>query len=495
MKALCSVRLRSSNKSLIFHVRRRFQFSAGSLREAPDSVPHFELIIPRPKGEEIERHMFQDDRVLPIFYESIQKSRAVLKDQTGWFSWPKYISQEGFNREATKMLFGDSVYNSEEPSSKKILTFQTQTISQVFSAITNCLNHNEPGNSTVYLPNVPLTMHETYLQDCGLTTQYYRYYDSGRKAVDIKGFTEDIDKNIPNGSIILLHLCAHNPTGLDIEEKNWLEILRMCKRRNHIILLDCSMQGFSSGHLDFDAFVARVIFQSDVKLIAFQSMSYLFGLYAEEELCVLHIVCDRDNQEKIQQEMQSFLSAQIRGQNLQQGMTLISNILQDETLSKLWKKEIRRLAFFVNSLRVQIVDHLVNILHSQRDWTFLVHQRGLYCHFNFTQLQISRMRTRFSLFITDYGRMSLIGVTADTIVHFADALHEVTRLRADDKQIFSRLTPQLLRYEQMRLAEEKAKSEAELRRKEKLFMGNEVPVDTGEDFIPQGRKRNEKNRE
>jgi len=37
---------------------------------------------------------------------------------------------------------------------------------------------------------------------------------------------EDL-KACPNGSVILLHSCAHNPTGVDPSEEQWTELLEV----------------------------------------------------------------------------------------------------------------------------------------------------------------------------------------------------------------------------------------------------------------------------
>lgn len=80
---------------------------------------------------------------------------------------------------------------------------------------------------------------------------------------------------------------------------------------------------------------------------------------------------------------------------------------------------------FLSDPFIVILTHLDNTLKSQRDWNFLLQQRGLFCHFDFNEIQIRRMRFFFHLFMTDSGRLSLIGVTAISVQYIANALHEV----------------------------------------------------------------------
>ena len=96
-------------------------------------------------------------------------------------------------------------------------------------------------------------MHNTIPGRVGLKNKGYRYFDQKTKGLDINGMLEDLDK-AANESIVLLHVCAHNPTGVDPTNAQWSQILDVIKRRSHFFLFDSAYQGFASGDLKKDAF-------------------------------------------------------------------------------------------------------------------------------------------------------------------------------------------------------------------------------------------------
>lgn len=54
-------------------------------------------------------------------------------------------------------------------------------------------------------------------------------------------------QKIPEKSIILLHACAHNPTGVDPKPEQWAELSALIKKKNLFPFFDMAYQGFASG--------------------------------------------------------------------------------------------------------------------------------------------------------------------------------------------------------------------------------------------------------
>ena len=75
----------------------------------------------------------------------------------------------------------------------------------------------------MYLPDPTWGNHVAIMQEAGLEVKRYRYCDRKTCTLDCAGLLEDI-ASAPDGSIFLLHACAHNPTGVDPSEAQWDEI-------------------------------------------------------------------------------------------------------------------------------------------------------------------------------------------------------------------------------------------------------------------------------
>ena len=115
--------------------------------------------------------------------------------------------------------------------------------------------------------------------------------DNKNKELDFNGLLEDIDK-AEGGSIVLLHVCAHNPTGCDPSKQQWDEIHKVIKKKNHFPFFDMAYQGFASGDLDKDAYALRKFANDGTNLILAQSYAKNFGLYGQRIGC-LSVLTDK----------------------------------------------------------------------------------------------------------------------------------------------------------------------------------------------------------
>jgi len=104
--------------------------------------------------------------------------------------------------------------------------------------------------------------------------------------------------NAPNNSIILFHVCAHNPTGIDPTHQQWKEFSKICLQKQHVVFLDSAYQGFATGNVAGDSFpIVQFIKDGHLPIIC-QSFAKNFGLYGER-VGALHIVTSSSQQKKL----------------------------------------------------------------------------------------------------------------------------------------------------------------------------------------------------
>ena len=113
-----------------------------------------------------------------------------------------------------------------------------------------------PAGKEIYIPTPSWANHNPVFGDSGLAVKRYRYYDKDTIGLDFDGMIADL-RSAPEGSIVLLHACAHNPTGIDPTEEQWKEISDVTKAKKHHPFFDMAYQGFASGSTDKDAFPIR----------------------------------------------------------------------------------------------------------------------------------------------------------------------------------------------------------------------------------------------
>ena len=148
----------------------------------------------------------------------------------------------------------------------------------------------------IYMPDPTWGNHGAIFKRCGLVPKTYRYLDRSAQSLDFSGMMEDL-KNLPNNSAVLLHACAHNPTGVDPTPAQWAEISAVLKPKNCIPFFDSAYQGFASGDAEKDATAVRTFVADGHPVMTTQSFSKNFGLYSDRVGC-LSFVCKDDEEIK-----------------------------------------------------------------------------------------------------------------------------------------------------------------------------------------------------
>ena len=140
--------------------------------------------------------------------------------------------------------------------------------------------------------------HNSIFAAAGIEVRNYRYFDAKTKGLDFVGMIADLEAAAA-GSCVLLHTCAHNPTGVDPTEEQWKKIAEVCKRNQLYPFFDTAYQGFTSGSMDKDAFGLRYFLDNGFELVIAQSFAKIMGLYGERT-GALHFVCaDKGTCEKV----------------------------------------------------------------------------------------------------------------------------------------------------------------------------------------------------
>lgn len=111
--------------------------------------------------------------------------------------------------------------------------------------------------------------HPAIFKNVGITPVSYPYYDPKTIGLNFDGFLSSL-KSAPEGSVFLLHACAHNPTGVDPTKEQWNVIAQAMLEKGHYGFFDTAYQGFASGDLDNDAWAIRFFVDKGVKMLICQ---------------------------------------------------------------------------------------------------------------------------------------------------------------------------------------------------------------------------------
>ncbi|KAG7370162.1 aspartate aminotransferase [Nitzschia inconspicua] len=275
----------------------------------------------------------------------------------------------------------------------------------------------------IYVPNPTWGNHIKIFKQCGLKVRKYRYYDRSKNALDFEGMLKDI-KRAKDGSIILLHACAHNPTGCDPTMEQWKEIVSLISSKSHIAFFDSAYQGFATGNSEKDAQAFRYAVSQHVPILLAQSFAKNFGLYGER-VGTLSIVCgDVVQKERIMSELRSIIRP-LYSSPPRHGSSIVKTILMDPALKEEYYQECAKMAIRIKKMRKKLEEAL-QVAGSIHDWSHITKQIGMFAYTGMDEAMCKQLTEEFSIFLTTNGRISMVGLNNSNLTYVANAIHTVT---------------------------------------------------------------------
>uniref|UniRef100_A0A8C0TSN2 Aspartate aminotransferase n=1 Tax=Canis lupus familiaris TaxID=9615 RepID=A0A8C0TSN2_CANLF len=276
----------------------------------------------------------------------------------------------------------------------------------------------------VFLPKPSWGNHTPIFRDAGMQLHGYRYYDPKTCGFDFTGAIEDISK-MPQQSVLLLHACAHNPTGVDPRPEQWKEIATVVKKNNLFAFFDMAYQGFASGDGNKDAWAVRHFIEQGINVCLCQSYAKNMGLYGER-VGAFTVVCkDADEAKRVESQLKILIRPMYSNPPIN-GARIASTILTSPDLRKQWLQEVKGMADRIISMRTQLVSNLKKE-GSSHNWQHITDQIGMFCFTGLKPEQVERLTKEFSIYMTKDGRISVAGVTSGNVGYLAHAIHQVTK--------------------------------------------------------------------
>ncbi|OLO08595.1 aromatic amino acid aminotransferase [Salinicola sp. MH3R3-1] len=276
-----------------------------------------------------------------------------------------------------------------------------------------------PGKS-VWLSNPTWPNHIGIFEGAEIPIQRYPYVDADNR-LDFDGMLAAL-KQIPQGDVVLLHACCHNPSGFDLNQDQWRQVLAVVQERELLPLVDFAYQGFGDG-LDVDAFGARLLADNLDEMLITSSCSKNFGLYRERTGCLIVIAKTAEQMENVRSQM-AIVARENYSTPPSHGAAIVVDILESEELTQLWKSELTEMCDRINTLRRDLVDSLKPYGLDQR-FAHVAEQRGMFSYTGLSTEQVKRLRDEFSIYMVGSGRANVAGFTSENLPYVAKAIAAV----------------------------------------------------------------------
>ncbi|MGH8440234.1 MAG: aromatic amino acid transaminase [Pseudomonas sp.] len=331
-----------------------------------------------------------------------------------------YLPMEGLNsyRQAIQAL----LFGADHPAVQggRVATVQTVGGSGALKVGADFLKRYFP-ESQVWVSNPTWDNHRAIFEGAGFKVNTYPYFDQNTRGLDFNGMLATL-QGLAANSIVLLHPCCHNPTGVDLSQAQWQQVIEVVKARNLIPFLDIAYQGFGEGLVE-DAYAIREVARAGVPCLVCNSFSKIFSLYGER-VGGLSVVCDDAD---TAQSVLGQLKATVRRNYSSPpafGAQLVAAVLGDAVLNAQWAAEVEQMRLRILDMRQGLVDALAVLLPGQ-DFQFFLSQRGMFSYTGLSVAQVRRLRDEFGVYLIDSGRVCMSGLRPDNLQQVAKAIAAV----------------------------------------------------------------------
>ncbi len=276
---------------------------------------------------------------------------------------------------------------------------------------------------SVHISDPTWANHLPLIGGSGLRIQRYPYYDVAERRLAFDAMIEHLN-DTPEGDVVLLHACCHNPTGADLDPGQWRTVTQILLRRRLLPYLDLAYLGFGEDE-SADAAGVRWIAQHVPECLIAISFSKNMGLYRERVGALLLVGASEDQTAAAQSHVLQ-IARSIYSMPPDHGAAVAARILTDPQLRASWIEELGTMRARIQGMR-SLLSATLGRLRGDRDFEFLQSQRGMFSLLGAPPAAIERLRGDYHVYMMADGRMNLAGVTPGNVDYLADAIERVLR--------------------------------------------------------------------
>lgn len=263
--------------------------------------------------------------------------------------------------------------------------------------------------------------HRALFEYAGFTVNTYPYYDPATHGVAFDAMLKTLD-GLKAGSIVLLHACCHNPTGVDLTPAQWDRVIEVVNRRGLVPFLDMAYQGFAEG-IDADAYAVRRFSTACPVLFLSNSFSKSLSLYGERVGAFSIVADSKEAAGRVMSQLKRVIRTNYSNPPTHGGQT-VAKVLTTPALRAQWEGELGEMRERIKTMRREIVDK-VRALRADFDFSFVVEQRGMFSYSGLTAAQVQRLREKYSVYAIDSGRICVAALNTRNVDYVARAIADV----------------------------------------------------------------------
>lgn len=359
---------------------------------------------------------YDDAGNIPLL-QAVRKAETIIYEQAQPRSYLPIDGISAYNEGAKKLLLGQ---NSKLIAEHKSLTVQSLGGTGALKLGADFLKQILP-NSKVAISNPSWANHKALFSTAGFEVVNYDYYDAASHGLDFDAMRASLN-SYAAGTIVILHACCHNPTGVDPSIEQWQQIAQLIQEKQLVPFLDIAYQGFGAG-IQEDAAVVRLFADLGITMFISSSFSKSFSLYGERVGALTLVTGADEESTRVLSQLKRVIRTNYSNPPTHGG-ALVSTVLNNPELYALWENELSDMRTRILAMRKQLVDK-VQSLAPGHDLGFVNAQRGMFSYSGLNVDQVLRLREEFGIYAVDSGRICVAALNSGNIDYVAESIAKV----------------------------------------------------------------------
>jgi aromatic-amino-acid transaminase len=265
--------------------------------------------------------------------------------------------------------------------------------------------------------------HRALFEYAGFEVLNYPYYDAATHGVKFDAMLEAFN-SYPAGTVVVLHACCHNPTGVDLTPAQWQQVVETVKARSLVPFLDIAYQGFSE-NIDADAAAVRLFAKTDINVFVSSSFSKSFSLYGERVGALSIITSDKEEAARVLSQLKRVIRTNYSNPPTHGG-SIVAAVLASPELRATWEQELGEMRDRIRAMRNGLVEQ-IKAAGVERDFSFVNRQRGMFSYSGLTSPQVDRLREEFGIYAVGTGRICVAALNTRNLEAVANAIATVLK--------------------------------------------------------------------
>ncbi len=278
-------------------------------------------------------------------------------------------------------------------------------------------------DAQVFISDPSWENHRALFEAAGFKVNNYPYYDAATHGVNFAGMLASLN-SMPARTIVVLHACCHNPTGVDLSNEQWKQIVATVKSRDLVPFLDMAYQGFGD-NIDSDGSAVRMFANAGISCLVSSSFSKSFSLYGERVGALSITTASKDETAKVLSQLKRVIRTNYSNPPTHGG-TIVAAVLNSPELRATWETELGEMRDRIKLMRNLLVTKLKSA-GIARDFSFVNAQRGMFSYSGLTADQVDRLRNEFGIYAVSTGRICVAALNTKNIDYVTESIAKVLK--------------------------------------------------------------------